>query len=94
MGCKKNDIFKMVFNSDGEFLYVENADGEKAKEVTSVEEINEKKYALCNDGREELASIKDLMVLKKKDVTLQLLDVPGHSICFVVWHNRVIRLWC
>lgn len=93
MGCGKDDIFKVVFNTDGEFLHVENSKGEIAKEVTTVEEINEKKYDICG-GKEELASIKDLMVLKKKDVTLQLLDVPGNSVCFVNCYGRLIRLWC
>ncbi|HID02460.1 MAG TPA: hypothetical protein EYP18_04535 [Desulfobacterales bacterium] len=93
MGCGKDDIFKVVFNTDGEFLHVEGANGDIAEEVTTVEEINKKEYDICGKG-EELASIKDLMVLKKKDVTLQLLDVPGHSVCFINCYGRLIRLWC
>jgi len=94
MGCGKDDIFKVVFNTDGEFLHVEKSDGEIAKEVSTVEEINERKYPICTEGKEEFASIKDLMVLKKQNITFQLLDVPGNSICFINCNGRWMRLWC
>lgn len=91
MGCKKDDIFKVVFNTKGEFLHVEKSNGEIAEEVTTVEEINKKKYAVC-EGKQELASLKDLMVLKKTNVIMQFLDVPGNSVCFVNCYGRLIKL--
>jgi hypothetical protein len=73
---KDEQVFKLVFNKAGDFLYAEGPDGNEADSLT-FEEMSCKKY----DTRFGGASFQDLLLIGGKEPTIRFVDVPGHSIC-------------
>lgn len=76
-------VFKLVFSTNGDFLHAEGPDGKIANKLKTIKEMNAKVYKLGieKEEEEELVSFRDLLHLRRKDYTVKLIDVPGHTIC-------------
>jgi hypothetical protein len=93
---KKEDVFKLVFSTDGEFIDVEPPGGRKLRfGPTLIGRLNfdqlRGKNIILEDGSEQ--SFEDLMVTGNIEMKLLIVNAPGKSICGGSCGGRAFS-WC
>lgn len=93
---KKEDVFKLVFSTDGEFVAVESPPGRKLKfgptpiGRLSFNQMRGKDVTL-QDGSEQ--SFEDLLITGNIEMKLLIVNAPGNSICGGVCGGWAFS-WC